>query len=222
MNWPATFGCFCFCFCLARTKLDNYHCVCTHCVGLTLLNCYPAFLLRKNALEQARQPYLFCARNTRCDCSCHDWCFNFIRERPALEVRRRNLWCLSGPAESLSHWYRPSARGSAYDWQNALSIIFVYFGRVRISPKRGLVQSLYMKISFLYKFWFIYMWIKIFFICDRLCTWPRLETEAKSPEYCITLIFIAIGKILVREITKNVKLRYRFCKFEYFNFLPRC
>ena len=58
MNWPATFGC----FCLARTKLDNYHCVRTHCVGLTLLNCYPTFLLRKKELEQARQPYLFCAR----------------------------------------------------------------------------------------------------------------------------------------------------------------
>ena len=57
MNWPATFGS----FCLARTKLDNYHCVRTH-VGLTLLNCYPAFLLRKKELEQARQPYLFCGR----------------------------------------------------------------------------------------------------------------------------------------------------------------
>ena len=32
-----------------------------HCVGLTLLNFYPMFLLRKKRLEQARQPYLFCA-----------------------------------------------------------------------------------------------------------------------------------------------------------------
>ena len=56
MNWPATFGC----FYLARTKLDHYHCVRTQCVGLTLLNCYPTFLLRKKELEQARQPYLFC------------------------------------------------------------------------------------------------------------------------------------------------------------------
>ena len=52
----ATFGC----LCLARTKLDNYHCVRTHCVGLTLLNCYPTFLVRKKELEQARQSYLFC------------------------------------------------------------------------------------------------------------------------------------------------------------------
>ena len=48
----------------------------------------------------------------RCESSCHDCCFNFVRKRPAPEARRRNLWCLSGPAESLSHWYRPSARGS--------------------------------------------------------------------------------------------------------------
>ena len=60
MNWPAT--------CLARTKLDNYYCVRTHCVGLTLLNCYPTFLLRKKELEQARQPYLFCTRKKQYIC----------------------------------------------------------------------------------------------------------------------------------------------------------
>ena len=49
----------------------------------------------------------------------------FVRERPAPETRRRNLWCLSGPAEKLSHWYRPSACGS---------ISFVYFGLVWIIP----------------------------------------------------------------------------------------
>ena len=59
----------------------------------------------------------------RCESSCHDWCFNFVRERPASEARRRNLWCLSGPAESLSHWYRPSARGSTYDWHICQSIL---------------------------------------------------------------------------------------------------
>ena len=41
--WPATFAC----FCLARTKLDNYYCVPTPCVGLTLLNCYPTFFTEK-------------------------------------------------------------------------------------------------------------------------------------------------------------------------------
>ena len=109
-NWPATLGC----FCLSRTKLDNYHWVRTHCVGLTLLTCYPTFLLRKKELEQARQPYLFWVRKTiicvRKLVSCLDWCFNFVRERPA-------LWCLSGSAETLSRLYRPSARGSTYDWQ---------------------------------------------------------------------------------------------------------
>ena len=98
-----------------------------------LLNWYPTFLLRK---KQARQPYLFWAKNyMRCESSCHDWCFNFVRERPAPEARRRNLWCSSGPAEKLSRSYRPSARGSTYDWQNWLSIIFVYFGLVQIGPK---------------------------------------------------------------------------------------
>ena len=45
-------------------KLDNYHCVRTNCVGLTLLNCYPTFLLRKKELEQARQLYLFAREKT--------------------------------------------------------------------------------------------------------------------------------------------------------------
>ena len=61
----------------------------------------------------------------RCESSCHDWCFNFVRERPAPEARRRNLWCLSGPAEKLSRWYRPSARGSTYDWQNCRSFLSI-------------------------------------------------------------------------------------------------
>ena len=71
MNWPAISGC----FCLTRTKLDTYHCVRTLGVGLTLLNCYPIFLLRKKGLEQAREPLLFCARKKyymRCESSCHD------------------------------------------------------------------------------------------------------------------------------------------------------
>ena len=42
MNWLATFVLF---FCPARTKLGNFHSVHTHCIGLTLLNCYPTFLL---------------------------------------------------------------------------------------------------------------------------------------------------------------------------------
>ena len=85
MNWPVTFGC----FYLARTKLDNYHCVRTHCVGLTLLNCYPTFLLRKKELEQARQPYLFCARKKIiCVAKARVMIdvFNFVRERPAPEA----------------------------------------------------------------------------------------------------------------------------------------
>ena len=71
MNCPATLGC----FCLSRTKLDNYYCVQTHCVGLTLLTCYPTFLLKKKELEQARQLYLFCARKKNyMRNSSHDWC----------------------------------------------------------------------------------------------------------------------------------------------------
>ena len=57
----------------------------------------------------------------RCEISCHDWCFNFVQERPA----RSNLWCLSGPAEKLAHWYRLSARGSTYDWQNWQSFLSI-------------------------------------------------------------------------------------------------
>ena len=52
-----------------------------------------------------------------------DW--PFVRERCASEAGRRNLWCLSGPAESLFHWYRPSARGSTYDWHSCWSILSV-------------------------------------------------------------------------------------------------
>ena len=62
----------------------------------------------------------------RCESSCHDWCFNCVRERPApAEARRRNLWCLFGPAEKLSRLYRPSARGSTYDWQNCRSFLSI-------------------------------------------------------------------------------------------------
>ena len=67
-------------------------------------------------------------KRMRCESSCnscHDWCFNFARERPAPEARRRNLWCLSGPAEKLSRWQRPSARGSTYDWQNCRSFLSI-------------------------------------------------------------------------------------------------
>ena len=56
MNWPTSFAC----FSLARTKLINYQ-----CVGLTLLNCFPTFLLRKKEPEQAKQPYLFYARENK-------------------------------------------------------------------------------------------------------------------------------------------------------------
>ena len=39
----------------------------------------------------------------------------------------QNLWCLSSPAERLSHWYCPSICSSTYDWQ--LSIIFAYVNK---------------------------------------------------------------------------------------------
>ena len=68
----------------------------------------------------------------RCESSCYDWCFNFVRERPALEARRRNLWCLSGPTEQLSSLYGPS-RTRLSLWLTELSIVFVHFGLVRIS-----------------------------------------------------------------------------------------
>ena len=42
-----------------------------------------------------------------------DW--PFVRERRAPEAGHQNLWCLSGPVESLYHWYRPSTRGSMID-----------------------------------------------------------------------------------------------------------
>ena len=64
MNWPAISGCFQY---LARTKLDNYHCVRTHCVGLTLLNCGGAIKTVRKCYNKPliiiiRQLYLFCAR----------------------------------------------------------------------------------------------------------------------------------------------------------------
>ena len=131
MNLPATFGC----FCLARTKLDNYHCVRTHCVGLTLLNCYPTFLLRKE-LEQATQPYLFWAR------------------KQIYALRKLVLWlmfqlcprtaCPRGtPSEPLMFVWPgrkivpliSSVRTRLNLWLTELSIMFFYFGLVRISPK---------------------------------------------------------------------------------------
>ena len=88
MNWPPRLVVF-----VSQGRHLITDCVRTHCVGLTLLNCYSTFLLRKKELEQARQPYLFCARKNnymRCESSCHDWCFNFVRERPAPETRLKN------------------------------------------------------------------------------------------------------------------------------------
>ena len=39
-----------------------------------------------------------------------------------------------GQAEKWSHWYRPSARDSTYDWQNCRSFLSILAQR-RISPK---------------------------------------------------------------------------------------
>ena len=50
-----------------------------------------------------------------------DW--PFVWEWRASEGGRRNLWCLSGLAESLSHWYRFPARGSTYNWHICQSIL---------------------------------------------------------------------------------------------------
>ena len=64
--------------------------------------------------------------------------YDFVRERRASEAGRRNLWCLSGPVESLSHWYCPSARGSTYDWQsvNQFFLRKQKYGLVRNDPIR--------------------------------------------------------------------------------------
>ena len=51
---------------------------------------------------------------------------NYMRCESSFQLcPRTDLWCLSGPAESLSHWYRPSARGSTYDWQNGRSFFSI-------------------------------------------------------------------------------------------------
>ena len=90
MNWPATFDC----FCLARTKLDNlYHCVRTHCVGLTLLLYYPTFLLRKkdqdNRICFAREILFICVAKARVMIDVSNLSENGLPQRHALP--RRNL-----------------------------------------------------------------------------------------------------------------------------------
>ena len=94
---------------------------------IALDSCYPTFLLKKKELEQARQPYLFYARKKQLYAlqNLVSWLFQLCPRRPAPEARRRNLWCLSGPAEKLSHWYRPSARDSTYDWHNCRSFLSI-------------------------------------------------------------------------------------------------
>ena len=97
------------------SRLDNYHCVRTHCVGLRLLLC-------------AKTNYM------RYEGSCHDWCFNFVREacprgrpsEPSMFVwPGRKIVPLISSIRTRLHRLRLTE----------LSIIFVYFGLVRISPK---------------------------------------------------------------------------------------
>ena len=70
----------------------------------------------------------------------------FVREQRASQAGRRNLWCLSGPAESLSDWYRPSARGLNL-WLTHLSINVTKYGLVRIGPI-AMLRVLYKHCSF--------------------------------------------------------------------------
>ena len=106
MNWPPRLVVF-----VSQGRHLITDCVRTHCVGLTLLNCYSTFLLRKKELEQARQPYLFCARKNKLYAlrKLVSWLMFQLCPRTA---------CPRDPAEKLTE----------------LSIIFVYFGQVRISP----------------------------------------------------------------------------------------
>ena len=50
-----------------------------------------------------------------------DWLF--ARKQHASEAGSQTLWCLSGPAKSLFHWYRPSALSSTYDWHICQSML---------------------------------------------------------------------------------------------------
>ena len=143
MNWPVISGCFCF----ARTKLDIYYCIRTHFrllfqlyVWLKLLVSL-SFAANYNLVPRAfsnfsqgsryeieqitSRIFTFCLESTFCSVFVASLCFlyNFVRERRASEAGRRNLWCLSGPAESLSHWY-PSTRGSTYDWYNSINFAY--------------------------------------------------------------------------------------------------
>ena len=67
-----------------------------------------------------------------------DW--PFVRERRASEAGRRNIWCLSGPAESLSHWYRPSHAAQLMIDTSANQFCKIW--RIRLSSPRHLSWSL--------------------------------------------------------------------------------
>ena len=103
---------------------------------------------------------------------------------------RRNLWCLSGAAESLYHRYCPSARGSTYDWQNCRQFadINIKYGLVRIglysslisTAARGLVCLLRKRSSLMLVF--RPLMTSTYFRNSRSCTSLRASLAVLIPE----------------------------------------
>ena len=133
VNWPAILV-------VSVSQGRNYHCVRTHFVGLTLLNCYPTFLLRKEGAGASKTTvsvlrakfFLYALRKLV------SWLmFKFC---PTPEARLRNLWCLSGPAEKIVPLIS-SVRTRLNLWLTELSIVFVCFGRVRLAQCLLIVSS---------------------------------------------------------------------------------
>ena len=91
------------------------------------------FYWERRSWSKKRTTSVLCAEKISCKSSCRDWCFNFVREWPAPEAMPSEPLLFVWPSRKTVPliW---SIRAQLNLWLTELSIIFFYFGLVRISP----------------------------------------------------------------------------------------